>query len=329
MATNNSLSTMAESTLSSEALIVAHYSLTITVVGTAFNFLTFFILCRSTFRNTRTRPTLHYMRTMAIFDILMLYGWNLDHYLGTMHGFTIQELTIPLCRFFAFLNYFAAQSSAWLRVFVSFDRYLSLSRLHRTWFGQSKNVLIIIGCILGCCTLINGLLFIYGCSQRADGKISQASWAFQIYPLWDYVNLGVYNCAPFIFMITFNSGVIYHLIRLRYTSTVQNSRIQHKSISITLVITTFLFLIMTIPATVGYAFFPTASSTILHLLDGFLYTYHVLSFPLYMITFDEFRQDFFAMITCRINNPRVGPQTQTRAVPQTLNTGKIMTNPSK
>ncbi|CAF0927955.1 unnamed protein product [Rotaria sp. Silwood1] len=250
----------------------------------------------------------------------MLYGWNIDHYLGTMHGFTLQESTIPLCRFFAFLNYFAGQSSAWLRVFVSFDRYLSLSRLHRTWFGKSKNVLIIIGCILGCCTLINGLLFFYGCSQKADGTISQASWAFQLYPLWDYVNLGVYNCAPFILMVTFNSGVIYHLTRLRHTSTVQNSRIQHRSISITLVITTFLFLIMTIPATVGYAFFSTASSAILHLLDGFLYSYHVLSFPLYMITFDEFRQDFFQMITCRTNNPRVGPQTQTGIAPNTLNT---------
>ncbi|CAF4899850.1 unnamed protein product, partial [Rotaria sp. Silwood1] len=210
------------------ALIAAHYSLALVIVGTLLNILTFIVLCRSTFRNTKTRPTLHYMRAMAIFDILMLYGWNIDHYLATMHGFTIQKLNIPFCRFFSFLNYFAGQSSAWLRVFVCLDRYLSLSCLHRTWFSQSKNILIIIA---------------------ADGTFSLYSWAYEIYPLWDYVNLGVYNCAPFLSMVTFNSGVIYHLIRLRHTSTIQNSRIEHRSISITLVITTFLFLIMTIPAT--------------------------------------------------------------------------------
>ncbi|CAF5128302.1 unnamed protein product, partial [Rotaria sp. Silwood1] len=102
----------------------------------------------------------------------------------------------------------------------------------------------------------------------------------------------------------FKTGVIYYLIRLQTTSTIQNSRIQHRSISITLVITTSLFIIMTIPATI----------------DGFLYSYHVLSFPLYMITFDEFRQEFFAMITCKTNNQRVAAQTQTVTALNTLNT---------
>ncbi|CAF1110365.1 unnamed protein product [Rotaria sp. Silwood1] len=121
-------------------------------------------------------------------------------------------------------------------------------------------------------------------------------------------------------MVTFKTGVIYYLIRLQTTSTIQNSRIQHRSISITLVITTSLFIIMTIPATIGYASFSTASSFVLNLLDGFLYSYHVLSFPLYMITFDEFRQEFFAMITCKTNNQRVAAQTQTVTALNTLNT---------
>ncbi|CAF3745068.1 unnamed protein product [Rotaria sp. Silwood1] len=61
--------------------------------------------------------------SMAIFDILMLCGWIIDHYVSSIHGFSFSERTIPLCKFFSFLNYFAAQSSAWLRVFISLDRY--------------------------------------------------------------------------------------------------------------------------------------------------------------------------------------------------------------
>ncbi|CAF2342115.1 unnamed protein product [Rotaria sp. Silwood2] len=309
MTTNATVITITASTLSNEELIVAYYSLILIIVGTLFNIITFITLCRSAFRNSRARPTFHYMRAMAIFDILMLYGWNLDHYLANIYQFHILRYSIISCKFISFLSYFAAQSSAWLRVFVSLDRYLSLSRLHRTWFGQSKNVLIIITCIIGVLILLNFHFFIFVCYYRADGTISALSWLYDVYPIWDYVNLGVYNCAPLILMVTFNCGVIYYLLRLRRTTTIQNSRIQHRSISITLVITTFLFLFMTVPSTVAFAFFSSADITLLRLFDCLLYSHHILSFPLYMITFDEFRQEFFDMVTWKINNQRITPQT--------------------
>ncbi|CAF3833352.1 unnamed protein product [Rotaria sp. Silwood1] len=71
-----------------------------------------------------------------------------------------------------------------------------------------------------------------------------------MYPLWDQINLGISVCAPFILMVILNSGVIYYLIQLKRKTTIQNSRIQHKAISVTLVITTFMFLMMRIPTTV-------------------------------------------------------------------------------
>jgi hypothetical protein len=122
------------------------------------------------------------MLAVAIFDILMFYGWNFDHYFGPIYGFMIQRLTISLCGFLSFFNYFVPQSSAWFLVFVCLDRYLSLSRPNKTSFIQSKNVLIIIGCIIKCCTLINILFFFYDCSYRANGTVSASSWTFKIYP---------------------------------------------------------------------------------------------------------------------------------------------------
>jgi hypothetical protein len=163
-----------------ESLVIAYYPLVLVTIGTVLNLLTFIILCRSKFRNTRQKSTFHYMRAVAIFDILMLYGWNLDHYISDVHGFTIQRLSIPACRFFSFLNYFAPQTSAWLRVFISFHRYLALSRLHRTWFGHSKHVLII--SIILIFTLLNLQFFIVGCSYKADGSISVYSKTFTTYP---------------------------------------------------------------------------------------------------------------------------------------------------
>jgi hypothetical protein len=71
-------------------MFVTYYPLTLVIVGTLFNSFTFFILCRLAFQDTGKRPTIHYMRVVAIFGILMLYGWNLDHYLWGAYGFTLQ-----------------------------------------------------------------------------------------------------------------------------------------------------------------------------------------------------------------------------------------------
>jgi hypothetical protein len=288
--------------------IVIYYPLFLVIAGTILNLLTFIVLCRSLFRNVRRHPAMHYMRTIAIFDIFMLYGWNLDHYLSGAHGFTLLTYSIISCKIFSFLNYFSAQSSAWLRVFICLDRYLSIIRPNRTIFGQSKIVLMIIGGIVAVFTLLNSPLLIVACYYQPNGIINPDSQLFRVYPLWDHINLGVYNCTPFLLMVIFNSGVIYHLIRHNRTTTVLNSRIQHRSISITLVITTFLFSLMTIPATVAYGFFSNvATVSVLHALDSILYTYHITSFPLYLITFGDFRREFIALVTCLKNNPRVAP----------------------
>ncbi|CAF3158185.1 unnamed protein product [Rotaria socialis] len=284
---------------SEQDMFVTYYPLALVISGSLFNLVTFGILWRPAFRDTHKRPTIHYMRTIAIFDILMLYGWNFDHFLYGAYGFTLSGYSVPFCKIFSFWNYFTCQVSAWLRVFICLDRYLSLSYLHKTWFSQSKNVLTIIACIVSVFTIINFHLFIFACYNNPDGTLNKGSYVYRVYPLWDYLNLALYNCVPFIFMFIFNSGVIYHLFRIHQNSLVQNSRIQHRSISITLVITTFLFVIMTVPATIFYAFFfQTSSYFILHFFDSILYTYHVLSFFLYFITFPEFRREALKLAIC-------------------------------
>ena len=243
------------------------------------------------------------------FDIFMLYGWNLDHYTFTVHGFELIVYTIAGCKYVGFFNYFTRQVSAWLRVFISFDRFLSLKYRYRTWFGHSKNVLIIIATIIGFFTLFNLHIIIFGCFYESDGTMNVTARLYMIYPIWAYIHLGISNCLPFILMSIFNTNAIYHLIHLRRESTIQNSRIPHRIISITLIITTFMFLIMTIPASLAYGFFwESAGYTVLYTLDSMSYTYHILSFPTYMIRWDEFRQEFIRMITGNYRGQRVAPQ---------------------
>jgi hypothetical protein len=278
------------------SLFIIQYSLVLIIVGTILNLLTFIILCRTTFRNANKRPTLHYMRTIAIFDILMLYGWNFDHYLERTLGIKMNTYSVFSCKFFTFMNYFISHVSAWLRVCICFDRYLSLSRLHRTWFGLSKNVLIIIRFLFLIFTLINFHFFPFVCYYEND-QVNIESRFYTVYPMWDHVNLILYNCLPFLLMIIFNTGVIYHLILLQRISTVRKtSRIQHRAISAKLLVTTCLFFLMTTPVSIAYAYFSSINENILDALNSVLYTYHTLGFPIYCLTFAEFRREFFKLI---------------------------------
>ena len=281
------------------SFMAIYYPLFLIIVGTILNLLTLAVLCRPPFRNAKKQPAMHYMRAIAVFDILMLYGWNLDHYLSYVYSFTLLRYSIPSCKLIAFVSYATPQASAWLLVFVSVDRYIMLSRLRRTWFNTSKGILTIIACIIAVFVALNLHILLFACFYKPDGSINPQAPQYRIYPMWDYVHLCVYTGVPFVLMVVFNSGVVHQLLRIRRESTLQNSRIQHRAISITLVVTTSLFLILTTPSGVAFAFFyNTASRTLLQLLDGFFYSYHTLSFPLYLITFTEFRREFLSMIFC-------------------------------
>ena len=93
-----------------EPFLVAYYSLFLMIAGTSLNILTFIIFCRAKFRKSDERPTIHYMRAIAIVDIMMLYGWNLDHYLANIYGFYIGGLSIGSCKFIIFLELFCTTS---------------------------------------------------------------------------------------------------------------------------------------------------------------------------------------------------------------------------
>lgn len=281
MSTTN-VSLIVENSLSIPTLISAYYPLVLVVIGTVLNPFTFLVFCRATYRNSKRRPTLHYMRAILIFDIFMLYGWNLDHYLLTIHGFRLQFYTLTSCKFFSFLNHFASEVSAWLRVFITFDRYLGTSRVHRTWFGHSKNVLIIITCIIIFFFLFNLHFLLFACYYTADGSLSPDSALYQIYPRLEILHFVLYDCVPFLLMLIFNSCTIYYMTCTQNMARTQNRRSQHRAISFTIILLTFLFCIMTMPVSIIFSFFVSVTSeTVQNLLDAFLYTYHVIEFPIY------------------------------------------------
>jgi len=283
--------------------IFTYYPLSLTCLSTILNSLTLIIFSRKRFRQ---RPTIHYIRAIALIDILILYGWNLDNFFRLKFSFDLERFTIVTCKFSAYFNNVINQSSAWLRVLMCADRFYTLNKIQQHQaLDRHRCVVFLIIITLILIALINLHLPIFACYMHPNGtEVIIDSLYYQVYPMWHYVNLILYNILPFILMIIFNIRIIRHLIILKRSSTIQQSHIQHRAISISIFLSAFLFCLMTTPATVIFAFFHTQirseifQNFLLSFFDSIQSTYHSLSFFLYFITLVEFRQEFYRLIRC-------------------------------
>ncbi|CAF1512333.1 unnamed protein product [Adineta steineri] len=295
--------------LSVITILATYYPLCLTCVTTILNSLVIIIFYQKVFRQ---RPTIRYMRVIAFVDIFLVYGWNLDHFFRLKFGFEVDRLSVLSCKLSTYFNHVLSQSSAWLRVWMCADRFYALNQVRqRRAIHQHRRVIVLIISTFISITLINLHLPIFSCYSyihHNETKISGGSQHFQIYPTWNYINLALYNIIPFILMLIFNILIIRHLILIKRTSSIQKSRIRHTSISIPILVSAFLFCLMTTPPAIIFAFFHKVIQSsifqnyLLSLIDSIKYTYHALSFFLYFATLIEFRTEFFRLLFCRFLN---------------------------
>lgn len=283
--------------------IFTYYPLCLTIISTILNSLILIIFLRKKFRQ---RPFSYYIRFIAFIDILILYGWNLDNFFRLKYYFELEKLTILTCKLLSYYNNVVNQSSAWLRVLMCADRFYTLNQIQqRQRIDRNRCILLLIIFTLILIGLVNLHLPIFACYKHLNHtEINIDSIYYQIYPMWHYVNLILYNILPFILMLLFNIRIIRHLILLKQTTTITKTRIQHRSISISIFLSAFLFCLMTTPATIIFAFFHTQirseifENFLLSFFDSIQSTYHSLSFFLYFITLVEFRKEFYRLIYC-------------------------------
>jgi hypothetical protein len=98
------------------------YALILVIVGTLGNFLTIITLCR---KNLRRYVTMRYLIAVSVFDIISLYGWNLNNF----YKFTIsrnyrniEDLSLAHCRIISYMTFVSLQLSSWCLTAVSIGK---------------------------------------------------------------------------------------------------------------------------------------------------------------------------------------------------------------
>ena len=231
--------------------------------------------------------SLHKVTTFRIlsfvffFDVATLYTWNLDIFLKiflkknrkfeTIDDINIIEnLSIVTCKIFTFIQYFSLQVVSWLLTFMSIDQILKLYLSPVVYNKIQTKVVQICFFIVLVLFILNSHILIFA------GKISQVavndsnvtifirkincytSSFYSFYPTWDRIHLFIYSFIPFTFMIFCNILMIKKLFNFKDRNHLifpKKVLVKRKMISITILSSSFLFILCTMPHNLSFGFF--------------------------------------------------------------------------
>lgn len=264
-----------------------------------------------------------YLSVLACTDTLTVFVWNIDHHFEIYnYNFKVENISELMCRLATFCQYFSLESSAFILSMVSIDRYFTViskpgSLVSRLPFRTKKSAFIWSFVVLAITAAINFHLLVlerlhvdvyvkdvanttrhektFDCYKYANG--------FHPYPNWENVHLILYDLIPFLVMFTFNMLLIKNLLAVRrkvdpivgINWTFGNAK--KNRLTVSLLVFTFVFLLMTLPTTIMFGFFPDGiNRNVMLLFDYMTFLNHSSLFFISMITIPKFKVIFLQSI---------------------------------
>ena len=171
--------------------IMGLYDVFLALFGTLGNILVFIIAFR-----LRKTTTFVFLVFLAVVDSLTLYWWNLDDFRYIYFGSSAQEGSVYGCKILNYFQLTSMESSAWLLICLSIDRFLSVwSKSWKTRYFKSKQAFITSAILVSFFSLINfHIWFTYGYREYdqngtyADYCHSEIVPTYQIMAKWDFVS---------------------------------------------------------------------------------------------------------------------------------------------
>lgn len=183
------------------------------LVGTIGNILSFGV-----FRmNTGKVSTYTYLSALAIMDLLVLYIGLMRLWIAQLTNIDIKDQANWICKVVVFLGYVSSDSSVWLIVAVTVERFVAVcyplqaSNLCR----MRKARYIVCVPILALCVVNSHFLWTVELHQIASNN-SNSSYICDAAPpftalvndIWTWVDAGIYSFVPFVILSVLNGNII-------------------------------------------------------------------------------------------------------------------------
>lgn len=296
------------------AMMLLTWGLPVVILtGTVGNTLTFIVMMQ---REMKQTSTCFYIAALSIGDTGFLYLSALKTWIRTWSGFEMLHVSNGMCKTLTFLIYFSMHLSAWLIVAVTIERFIAIwYPLRASKFCSLRRAKISVTIIVLTFILFDSHLFLTA-ELTPDNMCNSYSYKNIICDMLPYLHLVIYSIVPFLILIIFNSLIIYSLVRhskltvLSMTKDDRQLRYNHRRLAITLLTVSFVWMFMTIPASLFTIALPpphdmhSAAQLLLVkvIFYIFLYINHSINFFLYCFTGHRFRQELWKII-CRKNKP--------------------------
>ena len=292
------------------SIATSYFGIIIIGLGLVFNTLTFLIFRLD--KELKKMPSIVILSFVCVTDTLSLFTWNLNHFL-IKYNIQIEGVSILSCKIFSFMQYTSLEISGLLLSLCTIDRYFTIaskpgSLFSKLPFGTFRTSLIWSISVISFICLLNSYLLFSDRLIKYDNtyKCYTLSNGFKIIEKWEKIHLFLYSFFPFVIMTVFNILLIRIIKVSKKVNSVSvlrdgsnNNHQNKKNLTSTLLIISFLFLLMTLPSTIAFSFLieihdnnQTAKS-IFHLLDYLSFLYHTTLFFNCFMTNLKFRNFVF------------------------------------
>jgi hypothetical protein len=222
-------------------------------------------------KTMRSMPSLVYLSFVLVSDTLSLFCWNLNAYLTPFHSARMENFNVATCRVFLFLQYFSLEASALLLTMLVIDRFFAtLSKLMPAKFHwlpfNTINYALGWSLLIVCAVLVLNvhILILAGGSVNSEGAVncySSVNGSNVYNGVWDKVHMVVFSFIPCLAILVFNALLVRLLVKHHRVNKFMKrdddflfSR-SEKHLTVTIIVLTFVFLVMTMPAGVMFGLF--------------------------------------------------------------------------
>lgn len=300
---------------SSEKFLLGNMIITIAfpipiITGTISNFFSFVVFSHSTLKKHLVSLVLC---ALAITDMLALYIGAMDDWLKTLTGWNLSASSDISCKLYGYIYYVVSSISSWLLVVVSMERVIALAKpLQSRFILTRRNARRLIATIVVIIGFVRIPELIGG--NKAYDRIALCDKNLRIYNIISYCTSNIKEtywidfisrCVlPPILTFIFSISIILllaklhkHHITMSISINLKAEAIQMKRISFLLLVTTFVFLCLTLPYDMYIMYGLLYDSRINIGQDNlfyacanlFAYLNHSINFLLYCIALKRFR----------------------------------------
>ncbi len=298
--------------------LIKYISITLLIIGTIGNILSFLVFLRRTLRDSVMS---FYLRALALGDLVVVWSLALPITINNIFGIDITSIHNVSCWLIIYLCHTSMLFSVWVLLTVTIERFVAVTFPHKMniiFTHRQAYVSVVVFVLVAMCLNIH-FMFSLKVITYPDQQLccfNNAS-SFHYYSVYvhPWIMHILYSFIPIFVIIVCNIGIIYKVKargKLLREMNVQNGgRPQTSMIAILLTIS-FTFVMLTMPGCLylicmgnqPIATEPFMSKTkavmwlIYIIFVEMLQMNHSLNFWIYVMTGTMFRREVFTMLKC-------------------------------